>query len=197
MNNNHNNNNMEEEEFNSFPGLQLMCLTPDEDEYQYNNEEEEEYNWIDDCECQENLPTILLLNPQECCVDQDNHIQDMNGIQLFFEEIGILYDEPEPIDPNRNYEAEAKILIEERNKTRKQHVDLETRMPSLDDDTHTTTNSGISSASSSFHGTDEHHSFVDIRSSPLYMGCSQNNKMTTTAAYTYAPHVFSPIRTPI
>jgi hypothetical protein len=184
------NNNNNQEEFDMIPGLQIMCLTSEEDDYHYYTEEEE-CNWIDDCECQENLATILPLNPEECIVDKDNHIQNMDGIQLFFEEIGIIYDEPEPIDPTRDYEAEAQILIEERNKTRKQHVDLESPIPSLDD---TLTNSGISSTSSSFHHDEAHTPLMDIRS-PLYMGWGGGNQKMT--AYAYAPHVFSPIRTPI
>lgn len=180
---NFNNNNM-----NDFviPGLQIMCLTAEEDDYRY--EEEDTCNWIDDCECQENLPTILPLNPEGCMIDSENHIQSMDGVYLFFEELGVLTEEPEPIDPTSNYEAEAKILIEERNKTRKKHVDL-SPVPSLDD-----TTSGISSASSSFHGTDENLTLMDIRS-PLYLGV--NGGQSKMTAYAYAPHVFSPIRTPI
>lgn len=181
----------QQEQQDFIPGLQLMCLTP-EDDYQYNDEEQdqEEYNWIDDCECQENLATILSLNPEECMIDSENHIQNVDGAHLFFEELGCFTEEPEPIDPTRDYDAEAKILIEERNKTRKQHVELScSPMPSLDD-----TTSGLSSTSSSFHHDDQPTFLADVRS-PLYMGghCGQQ-KMT---AYAYSPHAFSSIRTPI
>ena len=168
------------------PGFQIMCLTPEEDDYPYEDEEETMCNWIDDSECQENLSTILPLIPESCIVDSENHILNTTGVQLFFEEIGILYDEPEPIDPHRNYEAEAKILIEERNKTRKMHIDL-SPMPSLDD-----TTSGISSASSSFH----EPALVDMRS-PHYMGHQCGGTQIKMTAYAYAPHVFSPIRSSI
>ncbi|KAL0139915.1 hypothetical protein V8B55DRAFT_1502484 [Mucor lusitanicus] len=176
--------NQQQQEQDFIPGLQLMCLTP-EDDYQYNDEEQdqEEYNWIDDCECQENLATILSLNPEECMIDSENHIQNVD-------ELGCFTEEPEPIDPTRDYDAEAKILIEERNKTRKQHVELScSPMPSLDD-----TTSGVSSTSSSFHHDDQPTFLADVRS-PLYMGghCGQQ-KMT---AYAYSPHTFSSIRTPI
>lgn len=188
-----NNNNNNEEEFCNIPGF--VCLTPEEDEYNedyYNNQGDEEiYNWIDDSECQENLATILPLNPEECIIDSENHILHMNGIQLFFEEIGILYDEPEPIDPSRDYEAEAKILIEERNKTRKHHIDL-SPIPSLDHDTNTL--SGNSSASSSC--CDQSNNLLDIRS-PLYLGLTasddkySNTTTTTATAYAYSSHVFN------
>jgi hypothetical protein len=185
MNNNNNNNN--QEEF-CFTGLQLLCLTPEEDEYQYDDyEEETDITWIDDCECQENLGTILSLSPEACIVDSDNHILSMDAYHLFFEELGCFTEEPEPIDPTRDYDAEAKQLIEERNKTRKQHVDLCTPVPSLDD----TTTSGISSTSSSFHTADEQHSLAEIRS-PLYLGGPQ--KIT---AYAYASNTLNASRTPI
>ncbi|CEI98948.1 hypothetical protein RMCBS344292_13043 [Rhizopus microsporus] len=131
--------------------LQFISLTPEEDDYDYNNssfDQEEETYWIDDCECQENLATILPLNPEECTIDEDNHIQSTD-VHVFFEELGYFTEEPEPIDPTRDYEAEAKLLLEERDKTRKKHVDI--TMPSLDD-THTP--SGISSTCSSFHAHD-------------------------------------------
>jgi hypothetical protein len=179
--NNYDNNNQEDLCFN---GLQLLCLTPEEDEYQYDDYEETDITWIDDSECQENLATILPLNPEECIIDSDNHIQSMDGYHLFFEELGYFTEEPEPIDPTRDYEAEAKILIEERNKTRKQHVDLCTPVPSLDD-----TTSGVSSTSSSFHAADE--PLTDIRAA-FY-----SNGPQKMAAYSYASHALNASRTPI
>ncbi|KAG1292117.1 hypothetical protein G6F61_009595 [Rhizopus arrhizus] len=127
--------------------LEFISLTPDEEEYECNIEEEE-IHWIDDCECQENLATLLPLSPEECIIDQENHIQTTDHY-LFFEELGCFTEEPEPIDPNRDYEAEAKALLEEREKTRKKHIDLQ--IPSLDQDTQP---SGISSTCSSFHAHD-------------------------------------------
>ncbi|KAG2231293.1 hypothetical protein INT48_006404 [Thamnidium elegans] len=109
----------------------------------------------------------------------------MDGIPFFFEEIGIIYDEPEPIDPSRDYEAEAKILIEERNKTRKHHIEL-SPMPSLDD-----TPSGNSSASSSFHGTEEQpNNLMDLRS-PLFLGLTGTDQPNKSNAYSYSTHVFN------
>ncbi|GAA5810599.1 hypothetical protein MFLAVUS_004022 [Mucor flavus] len=187
-NNNYNNNNEQEEQINEFCIPGFVCLTPEEDDYQYdddyyNQQEEEIYTWIDDSECQENLATILLLNPEECITDKNNHIKSMDGVQLFFEEIGIIYDEPEPIDPSRDYEAEAKILIEERNKTRKHHIEL-SPIPSLDD-----TPSGNSSASSSFHGTEERPNLMDLRS-PLFLGLTDQSTSKSNA-YSYSTHVFN------
>lgn len=175
MNNGNSNNNNNNEMECFIPGFQIMCLTPDEEQDDYNctPDQEEDINWLDDCECQENLATIFTLNPEECLVDKDNHIQNLDGVHLFFEELGYLTEEPEPIDPTRDYEAEGKLLIEERNKTRKHHIDLSTPVPSLDD-----TNSGLSSTSSSFHQ-DDRQTVNDIRS-PLYMGgCA-----TPTSKYT-------------
>ncbi|KAI8993735.1 hypothetical protein BDB01DRAFT_777374 [Pilobolus umbonatus] len=142
-------------------GLNFLALTSEDEDDQYamyDNEEEDYCNWVDDSECQENLATIFSLSPEQCVIDSDNHIRNVDGQKLFFEELGYLCEEPEPIDPTRDYEAEAKHLIEERNKTRRMHVDL-TSMPSLDE-----TCSGLSSNSSSFHCHDDKIQLEDIRS---------------------------------
>lgn len=180
--NDYNSNNQFQDDVNYIPGF--ICLTSEEDDYQYddnyNNEEEIYYNWIDDSECQENLPTILPLNPEECVIDSDNHIRNMDGIQLFFEEIGIIYDEPEPIDPTRDYDSEARILIEKRDQTRKKHIDL-SPMPSLDDSNTTTT---TTSASSSFHHSNEQSICIDLRSESFDK---------PSMAYAYSPYTFNSI----
>ncbi|CAO3660588.1 unnamed protein product [Rhizopus stolonifer] len=148
-----------------------MSLTPEEDDYDYNIDQEEETYWVDDCECQENLATIVTLSPEECTIDAQNHIQT-SDVKVFFEELGYFTEEPEPIDPTRNYELEAKILLAEREKTRKKHIDLS--MPSLVDDTHTP--SDISSNCSSFHA---HDSFTP------------HHQPHKVAGYTYAHHHFT------
>lgn len=126
---------------NIIPGLQLMCLTADEDDYNYQQEEQEpDIYWLDDYECQENLGTILALGTEECVIDDDNHIQSLNGIKLFFEELGVITEEPEPIDPNYDYEEEGRLFLQERNKHRKFHIDS---IPSL-------LSSAVSSTVSSF-----------------------------------------------
>lgn len=181
--------NTSQDTMNFIPGF--ICLTSEEDDYQYDDdknhlEEEIYYNWIDDSECQENLPTILPLNPEECIIDSDNHIRHMDGMQLFFEEIGIVYDEPEPIDPSRDYDAEARVLIAKRDQTRKKHIDL-SPMPSLDDGATTTTTTTTSSASSSFHHSNEQQLIsIDLRSSSF--------EKPTMAAYAYSPHTFNSTR---
>ncbi|KAI9321399.1 hypothetical protein BX666DRAFT_1839117, partial [Dichotomocladium elegans] len=81
-------------------------------------------NWMDDSECQENLFTILSLTPEESTIDENNHIHF--DVRLFFEELGCLTEEPEPIDPTRDYDEEARLLLEERNRTRQKHVDVST-----------------------------------------------------------------------
>jgi hypothetical protein len=176
---------------NTIPGLQFMSLTPEDDDDQYNYEQdEEEYNWIDDCECQENLPTILPLSPEECVIDKDNHIQNVDGIKLFFEELGYLTEEPESIDPTRDYEAEAKALLEQRNKmTRKLHIELSSSVPSLDDND-TPISSGISSTSSSYHQADHCYNISDIRS-PDYNQCGGGGQQQHEAySYAYASRSF-------
>ncbi|RCI00401.1 hypothetical protein CU098_010368 [Rhizopus stolonifer] len=166
------NNNFED----CIPGFQIMCLTPEEDEYQYDDDcEQQDVCWLDDCECQENLATILPLIPEAYVVDKDNHIQNVDGTHMFFEELGYFTEEPEPIDPTRDYEAEAQQLIEERNKTRKQHIDL-SPMPSLDN-----TDSSVSSTSSSFH---EHPTLTQIRS-PLNQQQQQQQQQQQKMANSY------------
>lgn len=140
--------------------FEILPLTPDEGEennYNYTAEEEEPCNWLEDSECQENLFCIVPLMPEETVIDENNHCQ--SHIKLFFEELGYLTEEPEPIDPTRDYDAEARQLLEEREKTRPRHVDL-SRMPSL-----AHSRSGVSSTSSSIH-----HDFHNDVRSPLYMG---------------------------
>ncbi|KAG2228030.1 hypothetical protein INT45_012054 [Circinella minor] len=145
----------------SFTGFEILPLTPEDDDLDNysnnNNDDSKDYdtcNWIDDSECQENLFQIVPLMPEETTIDKDNHIH--THFKLFFEELGYLTEEPEPIDPTRDYDAEAKQMLEERDRTRQKHVNV-SRIPSL-------SYSGVSSTSSSFH-----HQEHDVRS-PLYMG---------------------------
>ncbi|KAF7722181.1 hypothetical protein EC973_003561 [Apophysomyces ossiformis] len=173
------------------PGLELIQLTPeDEDNNNYCQEEEEEdvCCWLDDCEAQENLFQIIPLTPEESVIDNQNHIQS-NSIKVFFEELGYFTEEPEPIDPTRDYDAEAKQLIAERNKTRKQHIQL-SATPSLD-----YSRSGISSTSSSLYHSDLHHDDVQ---SPYYIGNHGDNRSNrgdlscyqeqSTSAYSYGAY---------
>ncbi|KAG0166679.1 hypothetical protein DFQ28_007016 [Apophysomyces sp. BC1034] len=171
------------------PGLELIQLTPDDEDNNNNNypEDDDTCCWLNDCETQENLFQIIPLTPEESIVDDQNHIQS-NNVKVFFEELGYFTEEPEPIDPTRDYDAEAKILIEERNKTRKQHIHL-SATPSLD-----YSRSGISSTSSSLHHTDFHHDDVQ---SPYYMGGnairSNRGELScypehTTSVYSYATY---------
>lgn len=166
------------------PPLIFFSLTPEEDDdsYPQSPQEYEEpiTNWIEDSECQENLFHIVSLTPEETIIDKDNHCIH-TSYKLFFEELGYLTEEPEPIDPSRDYEKEAKELSSQRDNkrvVRQKHVDL-SRLPSLE----YSTKSGLSSSSSSIHH--EHH-FIDIRS-PHYMGIPQqhNNSSIADNAYHY------------
>ncbi|KAI8083212.1 uncharacterized protein B0P05DRAFT_536522 [Gilbertella persicaria] len=142
----------------SFSQLVFFSLTPEDSPLAY-EDEQEACKWIDDSECQENLSHIVSLTPEESIIDKDNHIHSF--YQLFFEELGYLTEEPEPIDPNRDYNQEAKDLMNQRDKRmRQKHVDL-SRLPSLE----SSSQSGVSSSSSSIH----HESHIDIRSPYYYM----------------------------
>ena len=148
------------------PPLIFFSLTPEDDDDIYpqspQDYEEPITNWMEDSECQENLFQIVSLTPEETIIDKDNHLS--TSYQLFFEELGYLTEEPEPIDPTRDYEQEARELQSRReNKrvVRQKHIEL-SNAPSLD----YSSISGISSSSSSIHH--EHH-LIDIRS-PHYMG---------------------------
>jgi hypothetical protein len=115
--------------------------------------------WVDDSLCQENLPAIITLTPDEATIDSTNHIHSDN-IHLFFEELGYLTEEPEPLDPTRDYLAEYHVQLEQQQqrykKSRRHHIDLD-RIPSLLDDNETNTASGVSSSSSSFIHHHHHH----------------------------------------
>jgi hypothetical protein len=161
----------------SLPPLVFFSLTPEKDDHLYPQSPQdyyEETNWIDDSECQENLFHIVSLTPEETIIDEDNHCID-TSYHLFFEELGYLTEEPESIDPTRDYEKEAIEFLNQRDNkkvVRQKHVDL-SRIPSLEYSS--STRSGLSSSSSSTHH--EHH-LIDIRS-PHYMG-NQHFHSTTT-----------------
>ncbi|KAI9364163.1 hypothetical protein BD770DRAFT_379418 [Pilaira anomala] len=182
----------------SLPQLVFFSLTPEEDDDSYPQSpqeyEETMTTWIDDSECQENLFHILSLTPEETIVDKDNHCI-YTSFQIFFEELGYFTEEPEPIDPTRDYEGEAKIMLNQRDNkkvVRQKHVDL-SRIPSLE----YTSISGLSSSSSSIHH--EHH-LTDIRS-PHYLGTQHHNNHhlhQNDNAYHYSDkhyhHHFAPSR---
>lgn len=170
----------------SLPPLVFFSLTPEEDDDSYpqspQDYEEPMTNWIEDSECQENLFHIVSLTPEETVIDKDNHCIH-TSYQLFFEELGYLTEEPEPIDSTRDYEKEYRELLSKRdnkNVVRQKHVDL-ARIPSLD----YSSRSGISSSSSSIHH--EHH-LIDIRS-PHYMGMPHHNTpLSDNNSYHYGDH---------
>ncbi|KAI8331668.1 hypothetical protein BC941DRAFT_438111 [Chlamydoabsidia padenii] len=116
--------------------------------------------WVDDSLCQENLPTIITLTADETTIDSMNHIHNDN-IHLFFEELGYLTEEPQPLDPTRDYLAEYHERLEHQQKlykkSRRHHIDLD-RIPSLLDDN---TTCGISSSFSSF---SHHHHHQQLHS---------------------------------
>ncbi|CDH59108.1 hypothetical protein RO3G_02272 [Lichtheimia corymbifera JMRC:FSU:9682] len=176
----------------SIPGFEILTLAP-EDDYNYNNniddpDESTVCNYIDDSFCQENLFQILPLMPEESSIDENNHIH--SHVKLFFEELGVLTEEPEPIDPTRDYDAEARQLLEERDRTRQKHVQL-SETPSL-----SSSQSGLSSTSSSCHHHDHHHNDYsnDNTRSPLYMGHAggPNHHATSPMPYSSPYH---PIKT--
>ncbi|KAI7869568.1 hypothetical protein BDF14DRAFT_1782752 [Spinellus fusiger] len=66
---------------------------------------------LDDVEYQESIFDILSLAPEESYTE-DNHIKTHSHI--FFKELGYLTEEPEPIDPTRDYAEEATKLYTSR-----------------------------------------------------------------------------------
>ncbi|CAO3638026.1 unnamed protein product [Cunninghamella blakesleeana] len=173
------------DDFNLIPGFEIISLTADEPDYYYddNNDQGNEYDetmihWVDDCEAQENLFQILPLTPEEAICDQDNHIVSSNQYQFFFEELGYFSEEPESIDPSRDYEMEYQIkmnhqqdLILNNNKRllkRQHHIDLEKNPLASPSSSSTSSSSSsttsitsschspdLSSAASSFHHTED------------------------------------------
>ncbi|CAO3696998.1 unnamed protein product [Rhizopus stolonifer] len=102
--------------------MTFFCLTPEPDEIDY-AEEESDDSWMEDYECQENTFDIVPLSPEESTIDKDNHIHTQ--YHFFFKELGFFTEEPEPIDPNRNYEQEASAFLNQRNKKiRQKHIDI-------------------------------------------------------------------------
>jgi hypothetical protein len=166
----------------SIPNLVFFSLTPEEEDesmYCHSSDEEDMCTWIDDSECQENLCDIISLTPEETTIDKDNHIQ--TTYKFFFEELGYFTEEPEPIDPTRDYDQEAKDLLNRRNKkVRQNHINISCT-PSLE-----FSKSGISSSSSSIH----HDHFVDVRS-PHYMGKQHGhcNTINDNLAYHYGTNL--------
>lgn len=172
----------------SLPPLVFFSLTPEEEDDSYPQSPQDfddpATNWIDDSECQENLFHIVSLTPEETIIDQDNHCIH-TSYQLFFEELGYLTEEPEPIDPTRDYEKEAQDFFNQcHNKkvVRQKHVDL-SRIPSLEYSS--SIRSGLSSSSSSIHHF-EHH-LIDIRS-PHYMGGNHSDSTASNSMYHYSSH---------
>jgi hypothetical protein len=98
-----------------FPILQL---TPDEPiEINYYSQESTHYGYFDTT--QDDLLEIMPLTPDITSVTDTNQLHC--DIRLFFEEIGVLSEEPEPIDPNRDYEKEFELeqeALQAKRKTR-------------------------------------------------------------------------------
>ncbi|KAI8086493.1 uncharacterized protein BX664DRAFT_335941 [Halteromyces radiatus] len=177
------------------PGLELIQLTDDDSNtYNYNEEEEDDQiEWMDDYETQENLFQIIPLMPEETCCDKDNHI--IASTKIFFEELGYVCDEPEPLDPTRDYEAEYRQRTESlqqqlnnNNRRRQRHVDLAS-IPTID----ASPSPGLSSTCSSFHHTDDDHydEEQDVRS-PLYMGrvspLNHHSSLKPISSSSISPH---------
>ncbi|KAG1152279.1 hypothetical protein G6F37_001412 [Rhizopus arrhizus] len=101
--------------------MTFFCLTSDQDPDYYREEEYDDDSWMEDKECQENTFLIIPLSPEETTIDKDNHIH--TTFHFFFKELGYFTEEPEPIDPDRDYEQEARTLLDQRNKKiRQEHI---------------------------------------------------------------------------
>ncbi|KAI8878500.1 hypothetical protein K501DRAFT_287844 [Backusella circina FSU 941] len=165
------------------PSFVFFSLTPEvNEECQAPLNDQETCSWMEDSECQENLFHIVALTPEETSIDENNHIH--TTFTFFFEELGYLTEEPEPIDPTRDYDQEAKDLLNQRDrKVRQKHIDL-IRIPSLEYNTR----SGLSSSSSSIH----HEQHLDVRS-PHYMGhplqSNSHKDHSHHSTYHYSAHL--------
>lgn len=171
------------------PGLELISLTDDYEDIE-TEEDEPMIDWLEDCELQENLFQIIPLTPEETICDKDNHIIQTDQ-HVFFEELGYFCEEPEPIDPTVDYEADYKERMDRQQQQlkkngraralqRQQHVDLESipcaaapntaAYPALSPSSSmdATPSPGLSSTSSSFHHTDDDHSEEDDFKLPLH-----------------------------
>ncbi|KAI9316066.1 hypothetical protein BX666DRAFT_291079 [Dichotomocladium elegans] len=147
----------------TYPAFEIIPLTPDNNS-NYNSIDDSDdplCNWMDDSECEENLFHIIPLMPEESIVDENNHIR--THVRLFFTELGYLTEEPEPIDPTRDYEAEAQAMLQERERTRRKHI--QPSMASADALSYSYSQSNLSSGSSSLH----HRHHPNVRS-PCYIG---------------------------
>lgn len=104
--------------------ITFFCLTPEPDEQDDYDYKQDDYSWMDDNECQENTFNIIPLTPEESTIDEDNHIH--TTFQFFFKELGYFTEEPEPIDPTIDYEKEALLMNQVKNRKvrRRQHMDI-------------------------------------------------------------------------
>jgi hypothetical protein len=106
--------------------IKFFCLTSEQDDtncFCEEEDDEDDGSWMNDDECQENTFLIIPLTPEETTIDKDNHIH--TTFHFFFKELGYFTEEPEPIDPSRDYEQEARRLFDQRDKkARQKHVDL-------------------------------------------------------------------------
>jgi hypothetical protein len=102
-------------DFEYFP---ILLLTPDEPiEITYTQEDLSYFQF--DQDTPDDLLEILPLTPDITSTTDDNQLYCEP--RLFFEELGVLTEEPEPIDPNRDYGKEFEVQQQELQAHRRSH----------------------------------------------------------------------------
>lgn len=122
----------------------ILQLTPDEPTEPIWSENQDYYDY--DENTPDDLLELLPLTPDITYTTENNQLHCEP--RLFFEELGVLSEEPEQIDPSRDYEKEFEVLQNElarqrRSRKRRNAKDASLNsLPSL-------VNSGVTSAASS------------------------------------------------
>ncbi|KAJ2960907.1 hypothetical protein NQZ79_g3696 [Umbelopsis isabellina] len=104
-------------------GFTFLQLTPQEEFVPACADDHEEYQ-TDDCTADLAVLSVLAPEVTSCCTS-NGQVQTLEPeINLFCPELGVLTEEPEPIDPDFDYEADA-IQRGVYKRERKLHIDLE------------------------------------------------------------------------
>lgn len=104
-------------------GFTFLQLTPQEDFVPACADDHEVYQ-TDDCTADLAVLSVLAPEVTSCCTSNGQEQTLEPEINLFCPELGVLTEEPEPIDPDFDYEADA-IQRGVYKRERKLHIELE------------------------------------------------------------------------
>lgn len=128
--------------------IPILQLTPDEPIelscYLQEDHCNTNYDYYDDTP--DDLLELLPLTPDITSTNDSNRLHCET--RLVFEELGVLTEEPEPIDPNRDYEKEFQVKQTELQENRRSRQRRNARDASLNSLPSLTTSEGTSAASS-------------------------------------------------